>query len=589
MGDEFKTDVQAAVDSGGLKIFDKERLEIASDPARITALIDKATRDIITEGGSATAFSGEMRTLNFEQGQAGFDAFMALQTKYGAGQDILTTLTGHLSSMAQESALVEMLGPQHASTVAVLAKNARDTTRLGGVSRPRPSRLLGQESASSIERTYAVLNGQANGVENAMWGGILGSARSLMTASSLGSAVVPATIGDSVTTLLASRGVGIDGVKVLQRAVEIIASESPTAQADAARLLVTGHAMSDHAISASRYADQQFTPELVKRTADFVIRASGLAAWTEGLKKAFTMEFLGYIAKVSGKTIDDVDAPFRAFLDRYKIGAADWDALRARPLHDFRGATFFDSSQAADDPLVRKLYEGILQERAMAVLEPDARVRAVTTQGARSGTFLGEVARSATMFQSFAMTMVNTHMTATAIRDGVAGNRGLNNVLFYGSHIIAGAAIIQARQILQGKDPIDIHNPKFWAQAALQGGGRDAAADRSVAARYTGPIGSLIDDAAQFGHAVVTGKPGAAAKGVALLKHITPGSNLWFSRWVTDRLIFDQLQRMLDPNYAQSFARKEQQALKAYGQQYWWHPGDTRPERAPRATAAIGQ
>jgi hypothetical protein len=39
---------------------------------------------------------------------------------------------------------------------------------------------------------------------------------------------------------------------------------------------------------------------------------------------------------------------------------------------------------------VRKLYEGVLQERALAVLEPDARVRSVTTQGAQAGTFMGE-------------------------------------------------------------------------------------------------------------------------------------------------------------------------------------------------------
>lgn len=601
MGDEFQRDVMSAVNSGGLRIFDKERVLFATDPARIRALIAKAADDIITEAGSAPAFSQHMRTFHFEQGQAGFEAFMALQEKYGAGRDIFATLTGHLGAMAREAALVDVLGPQHAATAALLAKNARQWEARGrpGQGRFRPSRMLGMESAGAIDRTYAVLSGRANGVENAFWGSVLGSARSLMAASSLGSAVVPATIGDSVTALLAARYNGFEGSRVLARAVQVIAAENPKMQEDAARLLVTGHALSDHAVGTLRYADQPFTPELVKKTTDFVLRASGLTAWTEGMKKAFTMEFLAFVARNADRAHDALDAPFRGFLDRYRITAAEWDHLRALPTTDVRGARFFDSSRAIDDPAVRKLYEGILQERALAVLEPDARVRGVTTQGTQSGTFIGEVARSLTMFQSFSMTMMMTHMTALAVRDGVVGNRALNNILFYASHVLAGAAIVQARQILQGKDPIAMDQPKFWWQASMQGGGAGyfgdlvggatQAADRSVVGKFSGPLGGLVDDAFKFGSAAAQGKPGAGGKGVDLAKHFVPGSNLWFSRLATDRLLFDQLHRAVDPTYAQGFARREQRMLKEYGQQSWWRSGETAPERGPDPGIAFGR
>lgn len=600
MGAEFQRDVQNAVQSGGLKIFDKENQIFATNPARINALVEKASRDIITEAGAAPAFSKEMRTFHFQDGRDGFNAFMALQDKYGSGQDVFSTLSGHLGAMAREGALVDVLGPQHAVTAQMLAKNARAWEAVGkpGQGRFRPARMLGMEGANAIDRTYSVLSGRANGVDNAAWGGFLGSARSLMSASSLGSAVIPATIGDSITSLLAARYNGMEGGKVLARTIETIFAENPKMQEDAARLLVTGHAMSDHAISTTRYTDQMFTPELIKKTSDFVIRASGLTAWTEGIKKAFTMEMLGFVARNSDRALADVDAPFKGFLSRYQISAQEWDRLRALPTFDFRGAKFFDSSKAASDDTVRKLYEGILQERAMAVLEPDARVRGVTTQGAQSGTFIGEVARTLTMFQSFSMTMIATHMHALAVRDGVAGNRAMNNALFYVSHVLAGAAIVQARQVLQGKDPIDMHHPKFWWQAATQGGGMGfygdlvggvtAAADRSVIGKFSGPIGGLADDAAKFGSAVIQRKPGAIGQGIELAKHIVPGSNLWFSRLATDRLIFDQIHRAVDPTYAQSFARREQNAIKQYGQRYWFPQGATTPERAPNAGAAFG-
>lgn len=601
MGAEFKRDVMNAIQTGGLKVFDKERLEFAGNPARIAQLVDKAARDIITEAGAAPAFSKEMRTFHFQDGRDGMNAFMALQDKYGSGRDIFSTLTGHLGAMAREGALVDVLGPQHAVTAQMLAKNAKAWEaqgRPGAGKLPRPARMLGMESAGAIDRTYSVLSGRANGVDDAMWGGILGSARSLMSASSLGSATISATIGDSVTALLAARYNGMEGGKVLGRAIETIFAENPQMQEDAARLLVTGHAMSDHAISTLRYADQMFTPELIKKTSDFVIRASGLLAWTEGIKKAFTMEMLGYMARSSGSALKDLDAPLASFMKRYGIKAAEWDDLRARPQMDFKGAKFFDSSKAAEDPAVRKIYEGILQERALAVLEPDARIRGVTTHGAQSGTFVGEVARTLTMFQSFSMTMIMTHMTALAIKDGVTGNRAMNNALFYAAHMLAGAAIVQARQMLTGKDPIDMHRGKFWWQAAAQGGGLGfygdlvsgvtGAADRTVIGKFSGPIGGFVDDASRFGSAVVQGRPGAIGQGIELAKHIVPGSNLWFSRLATDRLIFDQIHRAVDPTYSQSFARREQNAQKQYGQGYWWKQGQVTPERAPDLGAALG-
>jgi hypothetical protein len=593
--DEFIKDVGNAVQSGGLKIFDKEAGEFAVSTPRINALIGKAARDIVTEAGSAPAFSKEMRTFHFAQGKAGFAAFQSLQERYGAGQDVMSVLHGHLNAMARDIGLVDVLGPQHAATVATLVKNARAWEKAGRAGQGRHVAQIGMESAGAIERTYAVQSGLANGVEGRFVGNVLGTTRSLLTASSLGSAIIPAFIGDSVTLALAARSNGIPAVQVIGHAIQAMLGEARDAKQAAAHLLVSGHAMSDHAIGAMRYADQTGTPEMARKVADFVLRVSGMNAWTEGAKKAFTMDMLNHIAVNAGKSAAQVDAPLKALLDRTRISAAEWDHLRSLPLFEFRGAKYFDSSLSTNDPAVRKLFEGILEERAFAVLEPDSRIRGATSGGARAGTALGEITRTATQFQSFAMTMMMTHLHAISIRDGLSGNRAMNNIAFFGAHILAGAAIVNARQILQGKDPIKMDQPRFWAQAALQGGGAgffgdlvggvSQSADRSVMGKFSGPVGGLIDDTASFGSSVVQGKPGAIGKGIDLLKHVTPGSNLWFSRLATDRLLFDQVHRWADPHYAQSFARREQRALTQYGQSYWWRQGETSPQRPP----AIGR
>jgi len=73
--------------------------------------------------------------------------------------------------------------------------------------------------------------------------------------------------------------------------------------------------------------------------------------------------------------------------------------------------------------------------------------------------------------------------------------------------------------------------------------------------------------------------------GKTLAQHMkawTPGSSLWYSKLATDRLIFDNIQMMIDPDYRSSFSRYERRMKKDFGQTFWWGPGDSAPERGPR-------
>jgi hypothetical protein len=55
-----------------------------------------------------------------------------------------------------------------------------------------------------------------------------------------------------------------------------------------------------------------------------------------------------------------------------------------------------------------------------------------------------------------------------------------------------------------------------------------------------------------------------------------------------NRMIVDNIRRVVDPSFAQSFQRAKNNAQKRYGQGFWWAPGDARPTRAPDAGAAFG-
>ena len=47
-------------------------------------------------------------------------------------------------------------------------------------------------------------------------------------------------------------------------------------------------------------------------------------------------------------------------------------------------------------------------------------------------------------------------------------------------------------------------------------------------------------------------------------------------------MIFDQLDYLLDPNADEAFSRVEQYARERSGNDYFWRPGSTAPDRLPR-------
>ena len=61
----------------------------------------------------------------------------------------------------------------------------------------------------------------------------------------------------------------------------------------------------------------------------------------------------------------------------------------------------------------------------------------------------------------------------------------------------------------------------------------------------------------------------------------TPGRSAWFGKLAFERLIFDQLDYLLDPNADEALRRVEQYARERSGNDYFWRPGSIAPDRFP--------
>lgn len=588
--DEFKADFAAEVERGGLTLWDRD----TGAPAKLERrdlVLERAYRDITVGDSLATAFSPEQRTFQFAEGPAGAEAWLRLQEKYGSGENVFGTLMGHLHKMANEIALVEVIGPNHGAIVrAALTMAKEQEAGLSPLQRLNPLRML--ESRSIAERTYDGLTGRANAVDGPMMAGFFGGLRSLNVASKLGGAIISAVPGDSVTTALAASHNGMAPGRILTGVIRELGRGGAESRQIAARLQLTAHAAMDSAHGFVRFAGEASGPHILKAMANTVIRAQGLAAWTDMMKRVFTMEFMGHLADHAGHTLDalrKVNGPLANFLERHQIGAAEWDAIRAgRPL-EVEGARFLDTEAIADRALREKLLGAVIEERAFAILEPDARIRAVMTGGTTAGTFWGEMVRSATLFKSFSVTMVATHLMRIATQ-GPIETKIWNGAAFVLFNLLAGAAAIQARAVLYGKTPEAMDSPGFWVRSGLQSGSLGVYGDlinasssrtgRSFVSDLAGPAIGGAEDVArlssvQLRRLMEGAETTFGAEAVRTARRYDPGT--WYTRLAVDRLLFDQLQILVDPDYRGSFRRAEKAAQRDFGQHFWWAPGDALP------------
>ncbi len=608
-------DMQSEIASGGLKVFDPDTGEEAT-AIRQRMTLDQAADKITTDAslggaGGGGSFKTDMRVFRFSDGEAGASSYLKLMDKYGAGQGgYLQMLQAHVGKVSKELGLSRVLGPGWAQTGEQLLQDTLLAAKKATAERERPQGVVDRlkalpgdagrlatswlESPTKAEAVWQYISGQASGVGSELMAGLLSETRAFMTATKMGSAIVTAIPADTVNWLMAAKHNGMDMGRMVSAITDAFLKDNPERREEATRLGIVAHAGSDAAIGTKKFGDQAVGQGLFKRIADFIIRAQGLHAWDSAIQRAFPMEFLGTIAQRAGKAFGDLDEPFANFLKHYAFTEADWSELSKEEHALPVGQARFLQPDALPEPLRVKLMSAIYDERQFAYLAGGStRVRA-TSASAKAGTLPGELARSVFLFKSFPMSMLATWGMRSAREIG-QGRIGTAATLVTGM-TMAGALAIQARSVLGGKDPRSMKDPFFWGESFLQGGAAGiygdffkeafSRSDTSLTETMMGPLAAIPASiqgltsgarrVAEDGQNVNFG-----AKLSKIISQNVPGSNLWYGRLLASRLLFDNIQKLLDKDYAKSFARQQQRSLKTNQQGFFWAPGQNTPGRGP--------
>lgn len=582
------------------------------DDDRVREILTGAYRNIATNG-AASLEPGAVRTATMADRYGrrrafewtSDDAWLEFNRDLGVGDDAIGELmVRHLDRMARDLALAQTLGPDPDSAARTLMQMARKA----GLS----DRRLG-----NLQDIYFHSSGKAaTPVSNAL--ALAGQGiRSGLASAQLGGAVLSAPTDFAFTNATAAWN-GLDMTRIMARYVEGL---NPANKADRLTAMRRGlilenglrglHDAARDAISdtlsrkgtgASLETGLAGAARIAGRAAEVVLRAQGLAHHTQILRDAVGMEFQAHWFDQAAKGMGELSGIDRRTLTRYGISAEEWDLLRTGA-KDARG--FIDPARLATEgtPQQReaalKMLGAIAIEQRIAVPEANVVTRAFWMGQTRPGTVTGEFMRSALQYKGFAMSAGLMHgwrmVESLMDREGQMF-RGQYMASLVIQATVMGAVALQLKNIAAGKDPEPMFsqkNPFFWAKAAAQGGAGGIIGDQvkamfatkstGDAARLLSPTAALaLDLGAFFGGNVsqsLAGEPSNTGReGVNLLRKYLP--EVFYVRLAMDRLVWDTLQKGVDPDAAGTFSRMEERARKEQGTAYYWRPGSASP-RAP--------
>ena len=133
---------------------------------------------------------------------------------------------------------------------------------------------------------------------------------------------------------------------------------------------------------------------------------------------------------------------------------------------------------------------------------------------------------------------------------------------------------------------------RYWLNAIVYGGGLGIFGDflfsdqnrygGSLSKTLAGPVASFIGDTINltFVNAVelISGEKTNAGKELAaFIQRYTHGSSLWYARVALERILFDSIERLINPDFDSDNRRNINKLKSRTGQDYWWSPGDIKP------------
>lgn len=530
-----------------------------------------------------------------------YDSWKAYNNEFGY-DDFFSAMLAHTDQMARNMGIVSVMGPDPKAMYRFLHDHTEKAVGAMGKAGSR-------SGTDNLRWAWDIATGESGHPGNAFWAEASVSLRNTTHSAVLGGLTPLAMVTDNITASHArkfngiARGLGLP--KMLNDWMRLMAA-GPKAKAieEATAIGVSLQSVRSGIMGAMRGVGDFDGFKWSHIVADTNFRASGLTAITDAIQSAFVSDFTRSLQAQLGKPFKDFSNPRLAeTLEVYGITEKDWlDFSTRAKFINVRGRnvlSFAEMAKAGDMDAAIKLLAMIDKEKDVrAVISGSPRTRRTLRQGTRAGTAGGEALRFGTDLLSWPVTFLWSQIGARAKdRYMSAISKVAQTATLVVALSLAGALIVQFRQVQNRKDLLGWDDPSLWLQALAIGGGFGIMGDLffkehygssdSAILDFLGPsvatISQLLVVPFKGMQAAVTGEtqPNYGRETVSLLRRTLPFSSLWLGKAAIDRYVFDELSMWLDPNAYDLFRDRTRAAAREHGQGYWWPPAQD-VQRAPQ-------
>lgn len=562
--------------------------------------------EVVQGGGKVTNRMSQSRVLHWKNANASLE----MQQKYGA-LPFVDLIDSHIDTMAKNIALVEKFGSNPNRAFEILAQEAK---RIDGANGIKTNALTdGIRRATTMYDVFA--NREMNHGSEAL--NSFGVAyRAWNVSTMLGSALL-ASLSDIAPMIKLARMHNLSVAKLMGNLVKELNPFNPK---DRELSFSMGIAVDEITSSLGRFAAEDLTSvydrasqvaRISNTAASTIMRASLLNAWTRATKAAWSKTLMNKYANLpKEKKWGQLDAEDQSFLKAVGLDERTWEVMSlAEPMKDGAGNPLMTTQSILnipDDQLkhlgnptevknqaVKKYFSHVLDEQGMAVIESGLRERTRLYGKTHGGEILGFFGRGMMQFKSFPVTFLMRHGTR-ALRDGALSPTPYTYMIPLALGMSAmGALSLQLGEIANGNNPLpmwDDDKPdvalSFMTKSMMKGGGMTLLGDIVAAGADTsgrdgrdfllGPMGGDMVKLAQLtsgtANQILNGKDVTSKTNqmYMLAKSKIPGQNLWYTKTAMNRLMFDDIQNMIAPDYQQKYKRK----MQKQGRSQWWESGE---------------
>jgi len=556
------------------------------------------------------------RVLHFKDGLA----WNQYNKVYGTGS-LREAFLGGLDRSGDSTGMMRRLGTNPESNW----NAALDELQLDLKNNPEGLRKFQQDRNGLLKTRFSEIDGTSRMAVNHVGARVASNLRAWQSMAKLGGAVISAVTDLPVAAsemryqgkgMLSSMGTLIGGM---------VKGRKPAEQRE---ILSTLGVFFDSVRGevVSKFSADDTLGGKMSRAQQLFFKLNGLTWWTDTMRSTAALMMSHHLAYNRTLGWDKMNPDLQRTLELFDIDAGKWDLLRSTPAKEADGREYMttqgiDSIPEEDlagyltskgrtanaaaigelrEELRGSLRSYITDRASYAVIEPDARTRAIMRRGTQPGTVAGELLRFVGQFKAFPVAVLQKSIgrelygrgykpspyganvgreLMQSLRSGNGEKLGVAQLMLWTT--LFGYGAMAMKDIVKGREPRPADDPKTWVAAMLQGGALGLYGDflfgeanrfgGGLTQSLSGPTLGLIDGGYDLFARMRDGDDAASASFRFAIQN-TPFANLFYTRTAMDYLFLHSVQEALNPG---ALRRMERRIEKENAQQFLLRPSQT--------------